>query len=91
MKFARGLAHEARVHEDQAEELWQVLDEASAVAPGYDQGENRRRWERYIAEAFAREKPVTIDDRAMIATSFPEFMDLMTGLGAKIGEAETVA
>ena len=33
----------------------------------------------------ASEKPVTVDDGAMIATSFPEFMGLMTGLGAKIG------
>jgi 3-phosphoshikimate 1-carboxyvinyltransferase len=30
------------------------------------------------------ENPVTVDDATMIATSFPEFMDLMTGLGAKI-------
>jgi 3-phosphoshikimate 1-carboxyvinyltransferase len=27
---------------------------------------------------------VTVDDATMIATSFPEFLDLMTGLGAKI-------
>ena len=32
----------------------------------------------------ATEKPVTIDDQAMIATSFPEFMGLMKGLGAEI-------
>ena len=31
----------------------------------------------------ATEKPVTIDDQAMIATSFPEFMGLMAGLGAR--------
>jgi 3-phosphoshikimate 1-carboxyvinyltransferase len=30
----------------------------------------------------AAEKPVTIDDGAAIATSFPEFLDLMNGLGA---------
>jgi 3-phosphoshikimate 1-carboxyvinyltransferase len=29
---------------------------------------------------------VTVDDATMIATSFPEFMDLMTGFGAKIEE-----
>jgi 3-phosphoshikimate 1-carboxyvinyltransferase len=28
--------------------------------------------------------PVTVDDRAMIATSFPEFFDVMAGLGAQI-------
>ncbi len=40
-----------------------------------------------IAMAFlvlgaAAEKPVSIDDGATIATSFPEFLDLMNGLGA---------
>jgi 3-phosphoshikimate 1-carboxyvinyltransferase len=32
----------------------------------------------------ASEHPVTVDDRSMIATSFPEFMGLMAGLGAHI-------
>lgn len=32
------------------------------------------------------EKPVTIDDAAAIATSFPGFVDLMNGMGAKISE-----
>jgi 3-phosphoshikimate 1-carboxyvinyltransferase len=32
----------------------------------------------------AAEKSVTVDDSTMIATSFPEFMGLMTGLGAKL-------
>lgn len=49
-----------------------------------------------IAMAFtvmglATEHPVTIDDSAMIATSFPEFMDMMTGLGADIRLAEQAA
>ncbi|TRC95117.1 3-phosphoshikimate 1-carboxyvinyltransferase [Mesorhizobium sp. WSM4303] len=39
----------------------------------------------FLVMGLATEKPVTIDDAAMIATSFPEFMDLMTGLGAEIG------
>jgi hypothetical protein len=60
VKFARGLAHSARVFEGQAEELWQVLDAASAGAPGYNPAENRRRWERYIDEAFDRDAPITI-------------------------------
>ena len=38
----------------------------------------------FLVMGLASEKPVTVDDRAMIATSFPEFMDLMTGLGARI-------
>ena len=39
----------------------------------------------------AAQKPVTIDDSAMIATSFPEFMDLMTGLGAEIDLSQVAA
>ncbi len=38
----------------------------------------------FLVMGLASEKPVAIDDSAMIATSFPEFMDLMTGLGAQI-------
>lgn len=40
----------------------------------------------FLVMGLASEHPVTIDDAAMIATSFPEFMQLMTGLGAKIDE-----
>ena len=32
----------------------------------------------------ATEKPVTIDDQTMIATSFPDFTALMTRLGATL-------
>jgi 3-phosphoshikimate 1-carboxyvinyltransferase len=45
----------------------------------------------FLVMGLASERPVTIDDRSMIATSFPEFMDLMTGLGAVIEAAEPVA
>ena len=38
----------------------------------------------FLVMGLAAEKPVTIDDRAMIATSFPEFMGLMRALGAEI-------
>ncbi|NKL02125.1 3-phosphoshikimate 1-carboxyvinyltransferase [Rhizobium leguminosarum bv. viciae] len=38
----------------------------------------------FLVLGLASEHAVTIDDAAMIATSFPEFMQLMTGLGAKI-------
>lgn len=38
----------------------------------------------FLVMGLATEKPVTIDDAAMIATSFPEFMGLMKGLGAEI-------
>ena len=40
----------------------------------------------FLVMGLASDHPVTIDDSRMIATSFPEFMDLMTGLGAKIEE-----
>ncbi len=38
----------------------------------------------FLVMGLTAEKSVTVDDRAMIATSFPEFMDLMRGLGAEI-------
>lgn len=38
----------------------------------------------FLVMGLAAEKPVTVDDATMIATSFPEFMGLMTGLGAVI-------
>ncbi|MFS2179549.1 3-phosphoshikimate 1-carboxyvinyltransferase [Rhizobium pisi] len=54
-------------------------------------GEVRTHLDHRIAMGFlvmglAAEHAVTIDDAAMIATSFPEFMTLMTGLGARIEE-----
>jgi hypothetical protein len=60
MKFARGLAHEARVYPGHAEELWQVLDAHSCSAVGYDQDENRNRWTRYVDESIDRDQPITI-------------------------------
>jgi hypothetical protein len=60
MKFARAMSHEARVHPDQAEELWTILDSASRRAPGYDEAKNRERWRRYQDEALNRDKPITI-------------------------------
>jgi 3-phosphoshikimate 1-carboxyvinyltransferase len=38
----------------------------------------------FLVMGLAAEKPVTVDDGNMIATSFPEFMGLMAGLGAEI-------
>ncbi len=38
----------------------------------------------FLVLGLASENPVAVDDRTMIATSFPEFMDLMTGLGADV-------
>lgn len=39
----------------------------------------------FLVLGMAAEKPVTVDDRATIATSFPEFLGLMRGLGAEVG------
>jgi 3-phosphoshikimate 1-carboxyvinyltransferase len=36
----------------------------------------------FLTMGLAARKPVTVDDVAMIATSFPEYQDLMRGLGA---------
>ena len=38
----------------------------------------------FLVMGLVSEHPVTVDDSAIIATSFPEFMDIMTGLGAAI-------
>jgi 3-phosphoshikimate 1-carboxyvinyltransferase len=39
----------------------------------------------FLVMGLASEKPVTVDDTAMIATSFQEFRDLMQRLGARFG------
>ena len=36
----------------------------------------------FLTMGLASEKPVTVDDTAMIATSFPEYLGLMETLGA---------
>ena len=42
----------------------------------------------FLVMGLASEHPVTVDDTGIIATSFPEFMHLMTSLGAPIEQAE---
>lgn len=42
----------------------------------------------FLVMGLVSQHPVTIDDTTMIATSFPTFMDLMTGLGARIEPIE---
>jgi 3-phosphoshikimate 1-carboxyvinyltransferase len=37
----------------------------------------------FLTMGMASQKPVTVDDVTMIATSFPEYQDLMRGLGAE--------
>lgn len=60
MKVARALAHEAAVHKSYTGKLWEILDGVSRAAPGYDQGDNRNRFHRYIDEALDRSNPITI-------------------------------
>lgn len=45
----------------------------------------------FLVMGLATEKPVLIDDATMIATSFPEYFSLMTGLGADMEPMETSA
>jgi 3-phosphoshikimate 1-carboxyvinyltransferase len=42
----------------------------------------------FLTFGVGADRPVTVDDTAMIATSFPEFRTLMEGLGAGFAEAE---
>ena len=39
----------------------------------------------FLCAGLAAQEPITIDDGAPIATSFPDFLPLMTALGAEIG------
>ena len=41
----------------------------------------------FLVLGMASEQPISVDDGAFIETSFPGFVGLMNGLGAKIGEA----
>jgi 3-phosphoshikimate 1-carboxyvinyltransferase len=41
----------------------------------------------FLVMGLAAARPVAVDDGAMIATRFPEFVPLMAGLGAEIGAA----
>jgi 3-phosphoshikimate 1-carboxyvinyltransferase len=41
----------------------------------------------FLVMGLAARAPVTVDDSSMIATSFPDFQDLMRALGADIAVA----
>jgi len=45
----------------------------------------------FLVLGMASHSPVTVDDGAVIATSFPTFTSLFRGLGAKIEENESIA
>jgi 3-phosphoshikimate 1-carboxyvinyltransferase len=78
---ARGLKLNGVKYEIEGDDL---IVEGGAVPGG---GTVPTHMDHRIAMAFltmglASEKPVTVDDVTMIATSFPEYRDLMRGLGA---------
>lgn len=78
---ARGLKLNGVKYQIQGDDL---IVEGGAVPGG---GTVPTHMDHRIAMAFltmglASEKPVTVDDVTMIATSFPEYQDLMRGLGA---------
>jgi 3-phosphoshikimate 1-carboxyvinyltransferase len=44
----------------------------------------------FLTLGLAAERPVTVDDAGIIATSFPQFRSLMQGLGARLAAPEDV-
>jgi 3-phosphoshikimate 1-carboxyvinyltransferase len=42
----------------------------------------------FLCLGLAAENPVTIDDLSPVMTSFPDFMDVMAGLGARFGQSD---
>jgi 3-phosphoshikimate 1-carboxyvinyltransferase len=45
----------------------------------------------FLVMGLAAERPVTVDDTAMIATSFPSFVELLAGLGGIFVETAEAA
>ena len=45
----------------------------------------------FLVMGLAAERPVTVDDTAMIATSFPSFVELLAGLGASFSDGAEAA
>ncbi|MEW5684784.1 MAG: 3-phosphoshikimate 1-carboxyvinyltransferase [Pseudomonadota bacterium] len=45
----------------------------------------------HLILGLAAERPVSVDEPGMIATSFPGFVDMMRGLGAEIGQDQPAA
>ena len=39
----------------------------------------------FLVMGLRRDKPVTVDDTAFIATSFPTFVPMIRGLGGELG------
>ncbi|WP_193368962.1 3-phosphoshikimate 1-carboxyvinyltransferase [Pelagibius marinus] len=87
---ARGLALCGVEVEERPETL--VVQGAGGRPPGGNNQAIQTELDHRIAMSFlvlglAAERPVQIDDMTPIATSFPDFTALMTGLGAEIAES----
>jgi Protein of unknown function (DUF3987) len=71
-KLARPLAHTASIYKSQADGIYEILKEASARAGAgkYDETENRTRFDRYVAESFNHERPITISTLFDVAKKY---------------------
>jgi 3-phosphoshikimate 1-carboxyvinyltransferase len=79
---ARGLAANGVVCEEGPSSL--VVDGGTVLGGGTVETHlDHRIAMSFLVMGLAAPKPVTVDDVAMIATSFPTFIDLMAGLGAR--------
>ena len=77
----------AGVTVDEGEDWWDVVGLGPGGVPGGITAEaklDHRIAMSFLCLGMAATAPVTVDDAAPIATSFPIFTDLMTGLGAQL-------
>ncbi|MXQ08878.1 3-phosphoshikimate 1-carboxyvinyltransferase [Alphaproteobacteria bacterium GH1-50] len=77
----------AGVTVDEGPDWWEVEGMGAGGVPGGATVEARldhRIAMSFLCLGMASQKPVTVDDAAPIATSFPIFTGLMTGLGARL-------
>jgi hypothetical protein len=96
VRVARALAHEARVYSSLAKPLYEILDEISVRAPGYNAHENRSRFERYMSEAYVRNNPITIGTLFALATKhgwsgWPTTIGMQGAAGAVTPESNPAA
>ena len=70
---------------------WMEVDGAAQVKGGgfVKTGLDHRIAMSFLVLGLASDNPVTVDDGDIIATSFPDFENLMSNLGCKIAAAET--
>ncbi|WP_334060895.1 3-phosphoshikimate 1-carboxyvinyltransferase [Limimaricola cinnabarinus] len=87
--MAQGL-RAAGVEVEEGEDWWIVHGRGQGNVPGGATVESRldhRIAMSFLVMGLATTEPMRIDDGGPIATSFPVFEPLMTGLGAKVGRA----